>query len=194
MSAHRLSWYGVGLQALLRSAASGPSDAARAAAHAALAALPLSAATLAPLLLAGAGISGPPGAGGVPETPAAARQGKRARKSPAARSRAAAGGTPDAAAHDLGAEGSGGTWRPESGAQLPALLELLHWKTDVPDAGALLAPLCAVLRALGARAAAAPRADEPAKEDAALGGPLDSDDEGGRATAQGCGPGWSCPQ
>lgn len=195
MSAKGLSWCGVGLQALLRSAASGTSDAARAAAHAALAALPLSAATLTPLLLAGAGVSGPPSgafAGGVSETPLAARQGKRARKSPAGRSRAAAGGTAGTAAHDLGAEGSEGTGRAESGAQLPALLELLHWKTDVPEAGALLAPLCVVLRALGAHAAAAPTVNGSADGNVAPDGPSDSDDEGGPVSARGCGPGRFC--
>lgn len=135
-------------------------------------------------------IGGPPG--GVPETPAAARQGKRARKAPAARSKAAAGDSADAAARDPGAGVSEGAWRPESAAQLPALLELLHWKTDVPDVGALLAPLCAVLRALGARGAAAPSATGAAKGKAAPGRLLDSDEESGRVSDQGCGPGWAC--
>ena len=181
------------MQALLHSAASGPSDAARAAAHAALAALPLSAATLAPLLLAGAGSSGPPSGGPpgeVPETPAAARQGKRARKAPTARSKAAPRDPAGAEVNISGTAASEGTRCTEGAAQLSALLELLHWKTDVLNAGALLAPLCVVLRALGMRAATAPRADYSADGDAGPGVLADSTSEGARVSAQGYGHNW----
>jgi len=162
----------------LRSAARDPSEAARAAAHAALAALPLAAATLAPLLLAGAG---------APSTPAAAtRHSKRARKTPAGTAKSS-NDNPDADANTTASAPAPGA---SANGQLPALLELLHWKTDLADAGALLAPLCAVLRALSARGAAAARGGGAgAGEDAGAAGLPDSDDERGDAGARdaGCG-------
>lgn len=180
----------------MRSAARDPSEAARAAAHAALAALPLAAATLAPLLLAGAGCQ-PPGRGlheglaaadaGAASTPAAAtRHSKRARKTPAGTAKDP-NGYPDPDANTTATAPAPGA---TAGGQLPALLELLHWKTDLADAGARLAPLCAVLRALSARGAAAARGGRAgAGGDAGAAGLLDSDDERGDAGARdaGCG-------
>jgi len=115
---------------------------------------------------------------------------------PAAIARAAAG---SGAGGTLG--GSSEAAAAAAGEQLPALLELLHWKTDAPDLDALLGPLCAVLRASVARVGAAASASAAGGAAAgAAAAALDSDDEAGaeprgamcapaRAAAPCCRPG-----
>jgi hypothetical protein len=127
------------LSALLRASASDGDAAARSAARAALAALPLTAGSLAPLALRAAGSGGACGG-----SPSSAGRGGRSAKKPR---KGAAGGGGDR-------EGGGDAAAPppppraaDVDASLPCL-ELLQWKPSVRGAAQLIAPLQAVVMAL----------------------------------------------